>query len=94
MKCDDAFPMLSAMLSKENYDYAISEMNKMKAEQEKDNKVKLNEEKSKELVKLSKPIIKFLNDNYHPHVCVLIDCGSVEFLEGIHTFRTSEFYKD
>jgi len=39
--------------------------------------------KSKELEELSRPLIKWLCDNYHPHVTVIITPTSAELSEGI-----------
>lgn len=46
------------------------------------------------LLEAAKPLIKYLNDNYNPHVKAIVDSGSVEILEGIMLNRTEEFYKD
>ena len=42
----------------------------------------------------SKPLIKFLNDNCHPHVTVIVDTTSAELLEGIESIGTEEYLKD
>lgn len=59
----------------------------------KENNMILTKEQIKELEKVSKPVIEFLN-NFHPHVKIIIDSGSAEFVEGCATFRTEEFLKD
>lgn len=38
--------------------------------------------KQEEFVALAKPIIKLLNDDYHPHHSVVIDSNHAELLEG------------
>jgi len=51
-------------------------------------------EKQKEFEALAKPLIKFLNDNYCPHVSVIITPDSAELLSGEMAFYTDEFIKD
>ena len=46
-----------------------------------DNNMKLNETQIKEFEKISRPLIKFLNDNFHPHVKVVVDCTNAELIE-------------
>lgn len=52
------------------------------------------EEKLEEFKKLSNPLIKWLNDNYHPHTKIVIDCNSAEVLEGSMAHATNEFIRD
>lgn len=40
-------------------------------------------EKMRKLRKAAEPLIKFLNDEYHPHVTALVTPTGVEILEGI-----------
>lgn len=47
-----------------------------------------------EFEELSKPLIKYLNDNYHPHASIIIDCMHAEVLEGLEAFITEEFLRD
>ena len=61
----------------------------------------MNEERKKRieflknLEKASKPLIKFLNDNYQPHVSAIVTTNSVEVLEGSAVIRNiNEFIKD
>lgn len=53
-----------------------------------------NEQKRKEFERVAKPVIKFINNYYHPHTKVIIDCDSAEVLEGALMSRTDEFIKD
>lgn len=46
------------------------------------------------LLELAKPLIKYLNDEYHPHCKIIIDTDSVELLEGVEASVTREFIKD
>lgn len=54
----------------------------------------LTEEQRKELLEVSKPLMKFLAENFHPHVKVIVDSTDAEFLEGSVRVQTLEFIKD
>jgi len=56
--------------------------------------MKLNEKQFKELLEVSKPLIKWLNENCHPHCSALVDCTRVELVESVAQNRTEEFIKD
>jgi len=56
--------------------------------------MKLSEEQKKEFETIVKPLIKFLNNNCHPHVSVIVDNCSAELLEGVCSYRTEEYWKD
>lgn len=43
---------------------------------------------------LTAPVIKWLNENCHPHVSVHIDNASAELAEGITRTRHEEFWRD
>lgn len=47
-----------------------------------------------EFEKLSRPLIKWLNDNCHPHTSILIDTLSAEVLEGIAAIHTKDYLPD
>ena len=47
-----------------------------------------------ELLEVAKPLIKYLNDNCHPHCTVIVDCDSVELVEGVAKTFTDEFIKE
>jgi hypothetical protein len=49
----------------------------------------LNENKFEEL---ARPMIKYLCENYHPHVTVIITPTSAEILEGLKTIGRIEDY--
>jgi hypothetical protein len=51
-------------------------------------------DKMKELEEAAKPLMKFLNDNYHPHVKVIVDTNRAELLEGQMSIINNEFIKD
>lgn len=48
----------------------------------------------KELEKLSRPLIEFLNNNFHPHTKIIIETDSAELVEGICAFKTTAYIKD
>lgn len=54
----------------------------------------MNKSQQEEFMTLAKPLIKFLNDNLHPHVLIVIDNGRAELLEGLFNFPCEEFIKD
>jgi hypothetical protein len=56
----------------------------------KNNKIK----KREEFIKLAKPLIKFLNENYNPHASIYISCDNAEILCGEMVFHTEEYVPD
>ncbi len=54
----------------------------------------LKEENRKEFERVAKPLIQWLNENCHPHVTVMVDCGSAQLFEGVCNIVTEEFIKD
>lgn len=51
-------------------------------------------EQQAEFESLAKPLIKWLNDNVHPHATILIITTSAELAEGSFAFSTMEFVED
>ena len=47
-----------------------------------------------QMLEAAKPLIKWMNDNCHPHCTARVDQVSVELTEGVATNRTEEFLKD
>lgn len=54
----------------------------------------LSKEKQEELRKVVAPVVKWLNDNTHPHTHIIIDGSSAELSEGVAAFQIPEFIKD
>lgn len=54
----------------------------------------LTEEQKKEFEEAVKPIMKWLCENFHPHIIVIIDPTTAEILEGCASVVTHEFVKD
>ena len=51
-------------------------------------------EKQNTFEEAMKPAIKWLNDNGHPHMTILITPTGAELVEGIKIMRTEEFLID
>lgn len=54
----------------------------------------LSESKRIEFEEAVRPLIKWLNDNCHPHVHVVVDNTRAELAEGVCSFRTEDYWKD
>jgi len=54
----------------------------------------ISKEQQEELLTAAKPLIKWLNENCHPHVKVIIETDRAELLEGVVNIPTEEFIKD
>lgn len=54
----------------------------------------LTQEQKEDFEKVSKPLIKFLAENFHPHVTVIVKNNRAEILEGSSSIITDEFIKD
>lgn len=54
----------------------------------------LTEEQRKEFLEACKPLMKFLCDNCHPHVTVIVEPNRAELLEGAAAFKCDDFVKD
>ena len=46
------------------------------------------------LNELAKPLVKYLNDNHHPHTKIILECDGFELVEGIVSRKITEFIKD
>ncbi len=54
----------------------------------------ITKEKFDELLEVSKPLIKWLNENCHMNVQAQVSVVGVELFEGVASNRTTEFMKD
>jgi len=43
---------------------------------------------------LTRPLIKWLNENCHPHTTIVVEPDSAELLEGVCAFKTADYIKD
>lgn len=50
--------------------------------------------KQEEFELLVKPLIEWLNKNYHPHTKILVEQTRAEILEGLASVVTEEFLVD
>jgi hypothetical protein len=54
----------------------------------------IDKAKQEEFEKVAEPLIKFLCDNFHPHVTVIVTCNSAELLEEFCFRKIDKFVKD
>jgi hypothetical protein len=54
----------------------------------------LTKEQSEQLLEAAKPLMKFLADNFHPHVEVRVDYSDAIISEQSARVKTDEFIKD
>jgi hypothetical protein len=50
-------------------------------------------DKQKEFLEAAKPLIKWMNENCHPHHTIIVDHTHAELLESQMVVRTEEFLK-
>jgi len=51
-------------------------------------------EQRKQFEVLARPLIKFLNDEGHPHMSAVISTSHAEIVEGVCAFQTDEYILD
>ena len=54
----------------------------------------LTKEQKEEFEKAAESLIKFLGDNFHPHVTVIVRQGEAEFLEGSISIKNDSYIRD
>ena len=54
----------------------------------------MNEEQRKQFEEACKPLMKFICENCHPHVTVIVEPTRVELVEGVCAFNSEEFLVD
>jgi hypothetical protein len=54
----------------------------------------ITKDQQEEMLTAAKPLIKWLNENCHPHCEAHVDQNTVVLFEGIATNRTDEYLKD
>ena len=47
-----------------------------------------------EMLEMAKPLIKWINENCHPHCECIVDMTTVKLVEGVAANKTDEFIKD
>jgi hypothetical protein len=56
--------------------------------------MKITEEQQREILEAAKPLIRWLNDNCHPHCMAIVDLTSIELVEAVARNQTDEFLHD
>lgn len=51
-------------------------------------------EQREEFAKLIMPLIKYLNDNYHPYTTITITSTGAELSEGIYGIQTNQYIEE
>lgn len=54
----------------------------------------LTSEQIQQMEEASKPLVKFLCENCHPHVYVIVEPSGAELVEGICRVKILEFIRD
>lgn len=54
----------------------------------------LNQEQINQMQEAAKPLVKWLCENTHPHVKVIVDPCGAEAVEGLASVKIEEFLKD
>lgn len=54
----------------------------------------MTKEQLKEFEAIARPLIKYLNDNHHPHVTAIIHPTGAELLKGLCSFPITDYVKD
>lgn len=54
----------------------------------------ITSKQNQQMLESAKPLIKWMNENCHPHCTAHVTQDSVELLEGIANNRTEEFLTD
>lgn len=54
----------------------------------------ISKDKTKQLEEAAAPLIKFLAENFHPHVKCIVENDSIEILEGLALIIKKDFIKD
>ena len=54
----------------------------------------LTEEQQEELEQLSRPLMKWISDNFHPHVTVAVSYDVASMKEDVSNFVTMDYVKD
>jgi len=57
-------------------------------------KMTIKKEQQTKMLETAKPIIRWLNENCHPHCEIRVSQNSVELVEGVAMELTDEFLKD
>ena len=56
--------------------------------------MKLTNEERESMLEAAKPLIKWMNENSHPHTTIHVDLTSAELTECVYRVKTEEFMPD
>lgn len=54
----------------------------------------ITKEQTKQFEEAVKPLIKFLSENFNPHVKVIVENNNAEIVEGVYNLRLDKFIND
>jgi hypothetical protein len=54
----------------------------------------LTKEQQKEFEEKARPLMKWLGENFHPHIKVIVDYSDAEIFESSMAFRTDDYVPD
>lgn len=54
----------------------------------------ITKEQQDQMLEAAKPLIKWMNENCHPHCTAHVDQNTIELTEGVATHRTDEYLRD
>lgn len=54
----------------------------------------LSEQQQTEFEAATRPLVKWLNENCHPHVTAIIDPGRAELVEGVFSTPITDYIRD
>lgn len=53
----------------------------------------ITKQQQQEMLEAAKPLMKWMNENCHPHCEAVVDCNTIILWVGLATNRTDEFLK-
>jgi hypothetical protein len=53
----------------------------------------LSVEQRRQFEEASRPLMRWLGENCHPHATVIVDSGTAELVEGAAVFNTEEYIR-
>jgi hypothetical protein len=53
----------------------------------------VTKEQSAEMLEAAKPLIKWMNENCHPHTTAIVTAVDIELMEGVACEKTHEFLR-
>lgn len=56
--------------------------------------MEITEKQRQEMLEAARPLLKWHNDNCHPHCRLIVDANTIELIEGVATNSTDDYLKD